>query len=270
MDLLAPDEILLHLSQITPLDYKDIFDLTLKKYDGFAYEKLQTNSYTQNISALGIKHRSRSKFGQLYCSSCLSKKPFYKLSWRLETSIVCVDCKEYLKDHCPSCKSPISFYRINFNKKNLAIKDVFYCSFCLYDLRTNKNESAPSSEELEYQHYINTILNKGFNEISNYSFTYIKILLLLCSKLNTANPRNQFKINFSQLYKINQTDTSNYFRFLPIEQKRSLLVNVNKFLRCWPYSFFQLKKIKHFNNSHITENMEKLPYWFTYYLKFDS
>lgn len=270
IDLLAPTQILKKLTDITPLTFNEIKNLTLLKYDGMVYEKLNINSYTQNISALGIVHRKRKKFGLLYCPKCLKKEGGYRTKWRLETSIVCVDCKHYLYDRCIYCQAPVSFHRINFNsKKNFEFK-ITICSNCHKDLSTFQDSYQPTKEEINYQIFIDNTIRSGYNIKDNYSFSYLRVLLRICSKLNTSNSSNQFKINFKKKYSLKQTDTNNYFRFLPIEQKRDLLVKTNHFLINWPSSLFELRLQKRFNNSYITENIENWPYWFTYYLKFNS
>lgn len=265
LDLIIPDGIINTIVNHTPLTKREVINMSLQKYSGMAFERLKLNSYNSNVGLIGIRHRKRKKYGLSYCPGCVSKN-YYKTSWRLLTSLVCLDCEEHLRDRCPNCKHPISFHRINIGLRKKVTKDLFYCYNCKFDLRIKK--SKPSYKELNYQRFINETLLKGYNHISNYSFSYINVLLLLSSKLKTTNELNQFKINFQKFYKMKVPSEKSIFNFLPIDVRRKVLVKVNEMLMDWPNTFMKIYNLKKFNNSHLVDNLNKMPYWVYYYLKF--
>ncbi len=85
----------------------------------------------------------------------------------------------------------------------------------------------------------------------------------------TSNDSNLFRSNFQKYYDV-KINNEGVFRFAPIDEKRKVLEKVNLMLMNWPYSFLEIRKMNHFNNSHIIDNLNKAPYWFKYYLIFDS
>ncbi|MFD0962551.1 hypothetical protein [Pseudofulvibacter geojedonensis] len=131
-------------------------------------------------------------------------------------------------------------------------------------------EKKPIKAEILYQNFIDKTISKGFNHISNYSFSYIYVLIQLSSKLKTTSALNQFKINFQKFYNLSFNDEPIIFDFLPIKKRREIIVSVNKMLMEWPNTFFKIHNLKKFNNSHIIDNLEKMPYWAYYYLMFKS
>ncbi len=267
IDLNIPENIIRIIANHTPLNRGEVENMSLKKYLGFAFESIDLNSLNKNISSLGIRHRKRRKFGLTFCPSCLNDN-YFRVSWRLLTTIVCLECREYLYDRCLKCGSPVSFHRINVGESRKINPNLFDCFNCGYDLRNMSRIQKPKEEELYYQKFIDSTIAKGYNFISNYSFSYIWVLLVLSSKLKTTSKFNQFKINFEKFYnvKINQEDE--IFNFLSIRKRRGIIVLVNKMLMNWPKSYFDLHKLKRFNNSHLVDNLAKMPFWAYYHLKF--
>ncbi|MFD0962550.1 TniQ family protein [Pseudofulvibacter geojedonensis] len=117
IDLIIPSKIIDKTIKHTPLKKADIIKMSLKTYEGFAFESIKLNSRNLNIGSIGINHRKRQKYGLVYCPICV-KQNYYRTSWRLLTSLICVKCNQYLLDRCGKCYSPISFHRINIGNKN--------------------------------------------------------------------------------------------------------------------------------------------------------
>lgn len=265
IDFIIPQKIASVVSKHTPLNEKEIIKMSLQKYSGLAFENLKLNRYNFNVNPIGIKHRKRKQYGLVYCPCCINDN-YFRVSWRLETSIVCIKCKTYLIDRCTKCKEPISFHRINFGKRKIN-KFLFFCSNCGKDLR-KVNVNSPTSSELIYQDFIDTTIRLGYNHVSNYSFSYIMVLLMLSSKLKTSSNLNQFKINFQKKYNIKTENKKEMFYQSPIEDKRKILVKVNEMLMEWPEAFLKVYQLKKFNNSNLVDNLNKMPYWVYFNLKF--
>lgn len=59
------------------------------------------------ISAAGIYHRTRRRYGLNYCVYCLEQRPAFRRMWRLAFVTVCSTHQALLSDSCGSCGSPI-------------------------------------------------------------------------------------------------------------------------------------------------------------------
>jgi hypothetical protein len=264
IDLFPPNKLISFIEQHVPIEKKQINDLFLNSYESFAFEKIGVKAaYTMNVLPLGINHRKRKRFGLQFCPKCLrSNDPYYKKSWRLLTSILCIECNEYLKDRCPKCDSPIAFHRVNIsdNTSIMKFKEINYCSICSYNLSLAYSENTPTSLEINYQKYINKTISDGFNFHSNYSFSYINVLLHLSQKLRSGSKKNRFRkaiINssfksFSVINgEIRYWDILERIKTLPVIY--SILNDQNN-----------LKNILEFNNvgrSYLDQE-NTLPYWF--------
>ncbi|MGG8497149.1 TniQ family protein [Tenacibaculum sp. TC6] len=268
IDFIIPKKIIQIVLKYTPLNKEEVINMSLQKYSGLAFENLKLNSHNFNVNPIGVKHRKRKQYGLVYCPSCINDN-YFRISWRLQTSIFCVKCKKRLIDRCFKCNEPISFYRINFGRKKRMNEFLFFCSNCGADLR-KVNIQEITLSELLYQNFIDTTIRLGYNHVSNYSFSYIKVLLMLSSKVKTSSDLNQFKINFQEKYNIKIEGKREMFYLTSIEDKRKILVKVNEMLMGWPETFFKVYRLKKFNNSNLVDNIDKMPYWVYFNLKFKS
>lgn len=71
----------------------------------------QPSGITPWINALGIFHRTRTRFGVQYCPACLYKTPAFLKIWRLAFVTVCPVHRVQLHDSCVHCGSPVMFHR---------------------------------------------------------------------------------------------------------------------------------------------------------------
>lgn len=268
IDVLSPPELVSVINSHTPLDIDTINLMFLKSYEGFVLEKLNPKSYSTNILPIGILHRKRKLFGQMFCPGCLQKSSYYKKEWRLITSILCSKCKIYLQDRCPKCESAIAYHRINIGRDKREILDIYHCSECLFDLRKSDYKIVESQSAIEYQEYINNTIKNGYNNISSYSFQYINTLLHLSKKILSNSKKTIFRNNFTNFYNINFSPTKKQFRFLTPLERMDILIYMNKMLMDWPISFNEIRKLDNFNNSEIIDRIDKAPYWIAYHLRF--
>ncbi len=236
IDLLSPNDMIDFISNHTPLNKSEINNMFLSSLETYAFEKLNISGHTDNILSIGVNHRKRKRFGVQCCPSCLRKgEPYYRKSWRLITSILCVDCSEFLIDRCPICNATISFHRINMGKNISVIefKPLSLCHKCNYDLSNYSDQEIPSNFELEYQKYIDNSIVCGFNDYCNYSYLYLEVLLLLARKIRTSSNNKRFKNLMEKLYAVEfeQVNPRRYLNYWDVKLRTKTLPFVFLFLQ---------------------------------------
>ena len=263
IDFFAPSRLISFFEQHTPLSQKDIMNLFLKRYAGITYE---TEQGYNNILRLGIIHRKRKRYGLMVCPSCLTRSDYYKCGCRLQSSILCTICKRYLEDRCPKCKSPIMFHRVNIdtNSSIMHFKPLYLCSECKYDLRETPLVSHPTEKDLRYQRYINETINNGHNDCCMYSFSYLKVLVMLAQKIRSQRGKNRFRDIIIYYYPLLKDLGSGN------EKSEIYYWDVNERRRILPFSFYLLQDKVLLNKLMIEGNVHKsyldpenqFPYWF--------
>lgn len=88
------------------------------------------------VTAVGIYHRKRRRYGLTYCSSCLDEQPGFRRLWRHSLVTTCSRHRALLSDACPRCDAPLTPHR-----QELSITS---CSACGADLRRAFAHPAPA------------------------------------------------------------------------------------------------------------------------------
>lgn len=91
-----------------------------------------------------LLNRSELKF----CASCLKEAKYYRISWQLRSSLVCLKHQEFLIEQCPECLNQVDF----------TIGRMGFCS-CGYDLSMSKTKKADLSS-LNLQNFVEGIHTK--------------------------------------------------------------------------------------------------------------
>ncbi len=263
IDYLKPDYLVKFLLNHTPLSKKRIDKLFLTSYNDIYF-----NNYSNrkgHILSLGLNNRNRKRFGTMCCPKCLSSTPYYKKEWRLFSTIICMKCKSSLIDRCPNCQKPISYHLI-YNSGNQSIPDLSFrfslCWYCKMDLSTFEL-TQPTSLEIEYQNFINRTLNNGFNHYTNYSFSFINGLILLC-RTARGTRKNKFNKNFTTIlaneYNLHLSPIKEETGFWSLQERKETLPFIYKFIK----DFTVDKGIpQHLNltRSYLTIYKQDLDYW---------
>lgn len=262
IDSLKPDGIIEFLLNHTPLTLYQINMMFLESYNSYAF--LNPNfgkSHTLNLLPIGIYHRDRKRFGMQYCPRCLEKKGYYKKQWRLVTSILCIECNEYLKDKCPKCSHPIVYHKIHSGNNLSQIETLYPINVC-YNCKsslTNSSNKKPNLLERTYQEYINMTIENGFNNHSQYSFLYIKALLYLSKRIMSPRKNNRFR---ECLLNIVSNDLQLFYddiEYWSIDQRIEILPLVFEFLnnaKIYRNDFSHFKVSKSYLDSD-----KALPFW---------
>lgn len=244
IDVFAPKLLLDYLNNHTPLEKTQIDNLFLTSYESIVFEKINQNGITENILNLGIKHRKRKNYGIVFCPSCLKKKAYFKKEWRLFFSIYCETCKCKLLDRCPACKKPISYHRNNFssiNNSTSACKSLKMCE-CNFDLSNSIIDNNVSEFELKFQNYINSTLQKGYNNHTNYSFLFFKGLSTLAYSIMRNNKKNKFCNYFKNELKFDFEVTSKKITEWDITERSNAYIMAFYLLSDWPIRIIQIFK----------------------------
>lgn len=72
----------------------------------------QRSGFQRWLTPVGIYHRKRLRYGQLFCQVCLTEnEALLPLEWRLASTLVCIRHNLLLRDSCPCCDAPFAPYR---------------------------------------------------------------------------------------------------------------------------------------------------------------
>jgi hypothetical protein len=267
IDVLAPQQIIDKFIQHCPLNELDINNLFIKSLEGFAFENYRPNATIRNVLPVGIRHRTRKHFGQQCCPSCLSKTvPYFKKRWRLITSIICTDCNQFLIDRCFNCNSPITFFRVNMEANSVIsttnLKPLFLCSHCGQDLRNYNPVKYPNNIEIEYQRFIDDSICLGYNKVSQYSFTYIHVILMLALRLRSVSVKNRFREIVKDQYDVIFSEGNKEIRYWNHQERTEILPFVYTLLNDYPKSLSSLFIKGKIMKAYLYKNNDSLPYWF--------
>lgn len=264
IDIQPTCDIITFCDQKTPLKRQDLISLFLISFEDNYYPSNKIYDTTRFFLPLTINNRTHINFGQQFCPRCLSKETtYYKKNWRLITSIVCEKCKCLLHDRCPNCNSPISFFKNNYGIKNnfASSKPIYYCSCCSFNLAKSSITKA-SQEDLEFQKFINDSIENGYNNLTQYSFTYIEVLLLIAQRVKGKYKKNNLNSLFNHLFRKEIKLNSIPIRNWSIDERIEILSLVNKFLTKKPDEIRALFNTYGIMRSHIVYHSSKTPYWF--------
>ncbi|MCT4213451.1 TniQ family protein [Elizabethkingia anophelis] len=263
IDKYIPLKILQRLSSMTPLSLSQLQGLQLIGYQDIVFEGLLSSSLTEGIGVtnLGIYHRMRNRYGLYVCPGCLNKKSYYKKSWRLLSSVACMNCRCYLIDRCPKCLSPIVFQRLGIGNKNLyEEKPLYLCWSCNNDLRKEMRiVNAPLI--VNYQQYIDDTIKCSYNEHTQYSFLYFKILFLFLKKICTTSSHwSRIKKAFMSEFEINLKEEKSMK--LSIEDRAVIFSYIHLLLSEWPNNFIPFIRKYKLRYSDFSKDSNILPFWF--------
>lgn len=100
------------LSEATQLLDTEIRSMTLIHILGAIGIPTQRNGFQRWLTPVGIYHRRRLRYGQLYCPECLrSERSQLLMGWRLGSSWLCPTHSRPLMDSCHQCDMPFVPYR---------------------------------------------------------------------------------------------------------------------------------------------------------------
>lgn len=94
------------------LDHTVVEAMTLSSLLNSAGVQAMRNGFQRWVTPIGIFHRRRLRFGQMYCPACFQEGVCgLPLLWRVASSWICTHHEILLCDCCSECGSPFAPYR---------------------------------------------------------------------------------------------------------------------------------------------------------------
>lgn len=263
IDKYINDDLLNSILKYTPLKEMDVKMMMLTSYENVLYKGELKPAYTLGITNLGIYSTNRKGNGLLLCSKCIINNEYFRKEWRLHTSLVCLECNNYLIDKCPNCNSPIAFQRLSIGDKDVYSETpVYYCWNCKYDYRKIDLPIIDNQLIIDYQNYINNTIELGYNRHTQYSFFYFETLFLFFRRIKTNSILwNRVREGFIKKYKINHDEI--YIRdqyYSSLEFRIIILPLIFKLLENWPFDFIDFCKSNNIRYSDLCRFDKDIPF----------
>jgi hypothetical protein len=273
VDKAAPDFVLATLGRRTLTQPARIQATTLRQYEGRLYLQHNSLGNTPWLLPLGIYHRTRRRYGQLFCPGCLKRDgdvPYFRTLWRLALSVVCLKCCIYLHDQCPQCQQPVIFFRAELGRKSaLADAPISHCFNCGFDL-------AMAPKTIALPHVIATqrewyrILNEGWKAEVTYPHLYFAVLRQLVQILSSDKSncislqRALFLQDDVSLPRIESKKLRGIrsFEQFPLDVRCSLLQQAQWLLTNWPMRFVSFMKLNRIPSTPLLQDMIEAPFWY--------
>jgi len=267
IDRLVSDITIERLSLLTEIPFQTIYQLTIRSYENQVFEHCNNNTKQKWVLPLGIYHRTWKNNGLQFCPWCLSKdqEPYFRKSWRLGLSVACTNCRTLLHDCCPSCCSPITFFRTDLGFKNsIAPKKITTCSRCNFDLRDTPRYP-PVIGTIGFQTKINnTLMTRRWHEqYPSYEYFDVlyQILKILRSKSKCFQSFNSLVASGENLRVSRLSEKRDFEKINTIEREHLLRIG-SWILEEWPTRFVELCKESKLTTSIVLKDSKSLPRWF--------
>jgi hypothetical protein len=257
IDVGTESQIIDILAQNTPVKVENISELFLTSYKSNILENNNAEEIFKSVLFLKFKGAKRKQERIVFCSNCLSKEnPYFRKKWTLSTSIICCECNSYLIDYCPSCYNSFSY--LNINKSSIQINTSITTCKCGYDISKNSFQMIPSKLEMEYQNYIDFTIKNGFNDHTQYSFTYLNVLIFTASMIKSIIKTSKYKRKLLKVYPDLIMDIKVPINKWTLSDRQHLLPIAFYLLQDFPNRIKDVFPKKY----NLKKEFVELPYWF--------
>ena len=241
IDRIVANDLLDTMATRTATPRKGLHSMFLQSFEGTFFEELKPNAYNSWIRVVGVRHRVRTRHGQLYCPLCLESDdiPYFRKIWRTNLSPVCLEHAVVLRDDCDRCQAPVMFHR----------GTMMNCSDCGYDLRDAKAWACTSQALVLARALVNRSMNQhewhpNIPEIEpdvEFFATIRSVMTLLCAGKRTAWLRKQIAnyVNFNIRIAIDGR-YERQFECLRANDLHQVFSMASVMLRGWPWMFIGL------------------------------
>jgi hypothetical protein len=165
--------------------------LTLRGFESFAFEQYNDRGVTRGLLPLGVRHRTRTAYGQQFCPSCLDEDPvpYMRRRWRLAVCVVCERHQVLLDDRCSNCGRPLAPHRADISSSRWwrLRHPLWRCTYCKEKL-TNSPVRA-SERDVVLQRHLTGAVDAGFALVGGipvYSHLYFDGLRVLITALRRS------------------------------------------------------------------------------------
>ncbi|QFT11220.1 TniQ family protein [Vibrio sp. THAF190c] len=276
IDRLSSLELLELLTKATGFSTASLRKAQLHTYEGELFEAINPTGNTKWILPLGIYHRTKLRFGVVYCPKCLAEDQvkFFRKIWRLSFITICPKHKCLLRDSCSNCGANIDFQRlsIGYNHYELPPANIALCHNCFKPLWLNKTEQLPPNLKLISNEYISFVERFAHRtgvlpelhqplELQLFNGVWALSGRMLSKRANEVRERIFEELGVDIRSSANSQTDSVGFNFLGIEQRRKVLTSLFYYFPEWPYRWLNLTKNTKFSLSAFSDVNDELPYW---------
>ena len=245
------------ITKNTPLKENKIRKLFLTHYKSNVIENNISDEIINSLHFLKINDPKNKKNGIAFCPNCLSKGiPYFRRKWLLTSSIVCYECNSYLMDYCPNCFKHFSYWYTT--KKSELINNSITTCKCGYDISKFSFPLSPSKLEIDYQKYINFTIDNGFNNHTQYSFTYLNTLMFTASMIKKMIKSPKYKKKLNKIYPDLIIDIEVPTNKWTLSERQYLLPIAYYLLDNFPNRIKEVFPKKY----NLKKEFGQLPYWF--------
>jgi len=245
------------ITKNTPLKEEEVKELFLTHYKPNVIENNTSNEIINSLYFLKVNDPKNKKNGIVFCPNCLSKGiPYFRRKWLLTSSIVCCECNSYLMDYCPNCFKHFSYCQ-TAKKSELVNNPITTCK-CGYDISKFSFPLSPSQLEIDYQKYIDFTIDNGFNNHTQYSFTYLNTLMFTASMIKKIIKSPKYKKKLNKIYPDLIIDIEVPTNKWTLSDRQYLLPIAFYLLENFPNRIKEVFPKKY----NLKKEFGQLPYWF--------
>jgi len=249
LDIWCPESLLEKLSHKSHLSKHQIFDMTLKSYEGKLRHKIHGKNRTHFIQSLGNYAHIKRNGGLRFCPLCLANDsiPYFRKEWRLSFYTACLEHKCFLLNRCPNCNSPLTL------SKSYQEKDFTFCYKCGIDLK--KINIIQEDCELEAIIALMNVLNNGYgNKLGQAvpSIEYFDFLKQINKMIYLWE--NTREISEQILFSKPRVKNGGYEDYMSIKEQHILYLASNHLVLSH-YAFFQFIEANHILNCYIYKDI---------------
>lgn len=244
------------------------YKTTLASYEGVLFKRASFQGNSFWLLALGIYHRTHTRYGIQFCPSCFQKdgaRPYYRRWWRLALAVGCPDCGCQLLDACPFCEQPVVFHRSEIGRKNeLAAHPLSFCTSCFADFARLRTEALAPRVLRFQQEWYQRVMHGGTasNEYEYFNVLHQLVMVLSSQKPSLLRFQRAVAGALQLTFRPPAGGYRNRLESLRLEERRHLIAQASWLLEEWPARLLDL--IRHTNTrlSSILSEPHHLPDFF--------
>lgn len=280
IDKSADSEHIRLISERTGIAPQRIFASTLNSFAGSLYETHNPNGNLSWILPVGVHRLTRKRFGLQICPLCLSEdeEPYFRRTWRVSWTTVCLKHEVILLDKCPDCRNPIIFHRGDMGWRNQHVSlSMVQCSICsLYWIsqKVIKSLIIADSDIIAFQSKLENALTDGWSLVPGgfgmvHSISFFNGLKHIMRVLSVSPRTESFKRAVSQQSEIQlgtvefSGERTRSFDYLPIESRYPTLRLAAWLLAEWSGRFVETAvATETFSSAFLSYSEVETPLWY--------
>ncbi|MFJ3483870.1 TniQ family protein [Pseudomonas sp. NPDC090202] len=264
------DQLLQLINQRTQQPVSSLQRMTLSAYEGTFFSELPLHGDVSWLLALGVYHRDHKRAGMQYCPLCLQtdSSPYYRMLWRLASTVICPVHYCVMEDDCPRCHSPVMFHRHGIGRHKIPyLEDLRHCHQCSLDLGGVRARQ-PEWSDCHSLNFLIALI--GQPELSPWRYLQVNaqcsipffnglraiVRLLNCRYGPRFEPIFCEELGTPALFPSKQD-----FEYLRSERRLILMLRAAWLLQDWPDRFIEACHVARLSRSRITELPDLLPFW---------